>query len=61
MSTLILFPEPSTKEKIEYFSRYLSKCKEVREQRKSEELDEMIAWLERYLAELEESILEAEG
>lgn len=55
MSTLVLLPKMSLKEKREYFSHYLSQCNEVREQYegKWEDMDEMIVWLERYLAELE--------
>ena len=45
----------SKKEKREYFSHYLSECKAMREQNEGEweDMDEMIAWLEDYLAELE--------
>jgi len=55
MSTLVLIPQMSPEEKREYFSHYLSQCKEVREQHEGEweDMDEMIVWLERYLAELE--------
>jgi len=55
MSTLILLPKMSPKETREYFSRYLSELKDVREQHGgSKRLDDMIVRVETILAELED-------
>jgi len=59
MSTVILLPEMSPRQKREYFSRFLSTLKEMRGKHEVSlnMLDERIAWVESCLAEL----VEAEG